>query len=152
MVCRIGGRTSASRSANGTGPPERHIVPVPAASAPLAAGQRTRSPIRHNWLFASNVAKTRPARFRCLGVRSAAGARWSVRTVEVMRPNSAGSGDQADDRQFAVGLLLVLREAGYGGGDLLPRLVAFRSVELFGGDDYLAAGHLDLDLVGAARL
>jgi hypothetical protein len=42
---------------------------------------------------------------------------------------------------------LVLREARYGGGDLLPRLVALRSVELFGGDGYLAGGHFDLNLV-----
>ena len=42
-----------------------------------------------------------------------------------------GSGYEADDRQDAVGLLLVLCEAGRGGGDLLPRLVALCPVQLF---------------------
>ena len=46
--------------------------------------------------------------------------------VRVCESSSTGSGHQADDWQFAVGLLLVLREAGRGGGDLLPRLLALR--------------------------
>jgi hypothetical protein len=57
-------------------------------------------------------------------------------------------GDQADDRQFAVGRLLVAGEAGHGGGDLPPGLLALGPVELFGGDGDLAAGQLDPDLVG----
>jgi hypothetical protein len=32
-------------------------------------------------------------------------------------------GDQADDRQLTVGLLLVFREAGHGSGDLPPRFL-----------------------------
>jgi Calcineurin-like phosphoesterase len=38
----------------------------------------------------------------------------------------ARSGYQADDRQLAVGLVLVLREAGRGSGDLLPGLCTLR--------------------------
>jgi hypothetical protein len=67
----------------------------------------------------------------------------TVRTV-----CSAGMGDQADDRQFAVGCLLVAGEAGHGGGDLPPGLLALGPVELFGGDGDLVAGQLDPDLVG----
>ena len=59
-----------------------------------------------------------------------------------------GSGREADDRQFPVGLLLVLRETGRGGGDLLPCLVTLRPVQLFGHNGDLAAVQLDLDLVG----
>jgi hypothetical protein len=46
---------------------------------------------------------------------------------------SAGSGEQADARQFSVGLLLVFRESGHGSGDLPPRLLALSSVKLLGG-------------------
>ena len=60
----------------------------------------------------------------------------------------AGSGYEADDRQHAVSLLLVLCEAGRGGGDLLPRLITPRPVQLFGRNGDRAAVHLDLDLIG----
>ena len=60
----------------------------------------------------------------------------------------AGSGHQPDDRQFPVGLLLVLGEAGRGGGDLLPGCCALRPVELLGDHRHLPALDLDLDLAG----
>jgi hypothetical protein len=44
-----------------------------------------------------------------------------------------GSGHQADDRQFPVGLLLILSETGRGGDDLLPGFCARLSVELLSG-------------------
>lgn len=56
-----------------------------------------------------------------------------------------------DDRQFAVGLLLVLREAGYGCGDLLPCRVALGSVEFLGGHGCGLAVDVNLDLVGMCR-
>ena len=81
---------------------------------------------------------------------------WCRRAPSILAPHghvprgllSAGAGDQADDRQFAVGRLLVAGEAGHGGGDLLPGLLALGPVELFGGDGDLAVGRLDPDLVG----
>jgi len=44
----------------------------------------------------------------------------------LLTPNRMGY--QADDRQFAVGLVLVLRETGRSGGDLLPCLCVLGAV------------------------
>jgi hypothetical protein len=63
------------------------------------------------------------------------------------RPSLVRSGYQADNRQFAVGLLLVARETGRGGGDLPPCPVSLGPVELLGGHGYLAAVYFHLDLV-----
>ena len=64
-----------------------------------------------------------------------------------------GSGAQADDRQFAVGFLLVLRETLCRAGDVAPRLLAGIAVQLLGVDRNGAAGDLDLHGVGwPARL
>jgi len=49
------------------------------------------------------------------------------------KTTSSGSWRQADDRQFSVGLLLILREAGCSGGDLPPCFFARWAMELFGG-------------------
>src|SRR5580704_13020012 len=64
------------------------------------------------------------------------------------RSRGAGSGHQADDRQFPVALALVPAEPGRGRGDLLPGILALRSVELLGRHRHLPAFDLDLDLVG----
>ena len=55
-----------------------------------------------------------------------------------------GSGAQADDRQFAVGFLLIFRVPLCRAGDLVPRLLAGVSVQLLGADRNCAAGDLDL--------
>ena len=59
---------------------------------------------------------------------------------------------EADDRQYAVGLLLIPCEAGRGGDDLLPRPVTLRPVELFGRYADRTALHLDLDPSGCAPM
>src|SRR6516162_1161490 len=62
----------------------------------------------------------------------------------------AGWGYQADNRQLAVGLALVLREAGRGLGDLLPGLRTLRPVQLLGRHADPPAVHFDLHVVGVS--
>ena len=72
----------------------------------------------------------------------------TVARASILRCGGTGSGHQADDRQFPVGLVLETGEAVRGGGDLLPRLRALSSVKLFGGHRDRAAVDLDMDFVG----
>jgi hypothetical protein len=59
-----------------------------------------------------------------------------------------GSGSQADNRQFAVGFLLVVRETFCGAGDVAPRQLAGVAAQLLGADCDGLPGDLDLHIVG----
>jgi hypothetical protein len=55
---------------------------------------------------------------------------------------------KADDRHFAVDLLLIFGVPLCSAGDVVPRLLAVASVQLVSADFYSTAGDLDLKAVG----
>src|ERR1700678_3350699 len=58
------------------------------------------------------------------------------------------SGAQSDDRQFAIGFLLILRETVCRAGDVAPRLLAGVAMQLFGADRDGAPGGVNLHGLG----